>query len=78
MDTTTAEKALNAFAWGTRGQLFWNGNKRTGLLAANKILLAAGAGMLTIKEQNMKRFNTLLVDYYSTGNADSLKAFLYE
>lgn len=77
-DTTATEKALNAFAWGARGQLFWDGNKRTSLLVANKILLATGAGMLTISEQNMEQFNTLLVDYYNTGNVDALKAFLYE
>ena len=28
-DTTATERALNAFCWGTRGQLFWDGNKRT-------------------------------------------------
>lgn len=78
MDTTATEKALDAFAWGARGQLFWDGNKRTSLLIANKILLNAGAGMLTISEQNMEQFNTLLVEYYNTGKADSLKAFLYE
>ena len=77
-DTTATEKALNAFAWGARGQLFWDGNKRPSLLVANKILLATGAGMLTISEQNMEQFNTLLVDYYNTGNVDALKAFLYE
>lgn len=78
VDTTATEKALNAFVWGARGQLFWDGNKRTSLLIANKILLNAGAGMLTIREQNMEQFNTLLVDYYNTGNVDGLKAFLYE
>lgn len=76
-DTTPTEKALDAFAWGARGQLFWDGNKRTSLLVANKILLHAGAGMLTISEQNMEQFNTLLVDYYNAGNADQLKQFLY-
>lgn len=78
MDITATEKALNTFVWGARGQLFWDGNKRTSLLIANKILLNAGAGMLTISEQDMEQFNTLLVEYYNTGRADSLKAFLYE
>lgn len=77
-DTTETEKALRAFAWGTRGQLFWDGNKRTSLVLANKILLQAGAGMLTITEKNMERFNDLLVDYYNTGTADQLMLFLYE
>ncbi len=77
-DTTATEKALNVFAWGARSQLFWDGNKRTSLVAANKILISASAGMLTIKEDNMQQFNELLVDYYNTGNAATLKAFMYE
>ncbi len=77
-DATATEKALNTFLWGARGQLFWDGNKRTSLVAANKILLTAGAGMLTIREKNMEQFNTLLVAYYGTGAGDPLKAFLYE
>ncbi|MBQ9862116.1 MAG: Fic family protein [Clostridia bacterium] len=77
-DTTATEKALNVFTWGARSQLFWDGNKRTSLVAANKVLLNAGAGMLTIKEANMQQFNELLVDYYNTGEPDKVKAFLYE
>lgn len=77
-DATATEKALTAFAWGTRGQFFWDGNKRTSLVLANKIMLAAGAGMLTITERHMERFNVLLVAYYDTGDAGELKDFLYE
>ena len=76
--TTTTEKALNAFAWGTRGQFFWDGNKRTSMTLANKILLSGGAGILTITDKHMERFNTLLLDYYNTGNGVSLKDFLYD
>ena len=77
-DTTSTEKALTAFAWGARGQFFSDGNKRTSLVLANKILLQAGAGMLTITEKYMEQFNTLLVEFYNTAEADALKAFLYE
>ena len=38
-DASSAEKALTAFCRGARGQLSWDGNKRTGLMPANKILL---------------------------------------
>ena len=77
-DTPATERALTAFVWGARGQFFWDGNKRTSLVLANKIMLEAGAGMLTITEGYIERFNTLLVEYYNAGNADALKAFLYE
>lgn len=75
---TATEKALNAFLWGTRSQLFWDGNKRTSLVLANKIMLAAGVGMLTITDKHMEQFNSLLVNYYDTGDGEALKAFLYD
>lgn len=77
-DITATEKALNAFAWGTRGQFFWDGNKRTSLMLANKVLIAAGAGILTVTDNYIERFNALLLDYYNTGDRDELKVFLYE
>ena len=77
-NATATEKALEAFAWGTRGQFFWEGNKRTSMTLANKILVTAGAGILTITDKHMEQFNTLLLDYYDTGEKEALKDFLYE
>ena len=77
-DETATAKALEAFVWGARGQFFWDGNKRTSMTLANKILIAAGVGFLTITDRHMEQFNTLLVEYYNTGNSEALKDFLYE
>lgn len=77
-NATATEKALEAFTWGTRGQFFWGGNKRTSMTLANKILVTAGAGILTITDKHMEQFNTLLLDYYNTGEKEALKDFLYE
>lgn len=77
-DTTATEKALTAFVWGARGQFFWDGNKRTSLVLANKIMLQAGAGMLTITEKHMEAFNVQLLAYYDTGDAAPLKQFMYD
>lgn len=76
--TTATEKALEAFVWGARGQFFWDGNKRTSMTLANKILISAGAGILTITDKHMENFNVLLLDYYNTGDSTALKAFLYK
>lgn len=76
-DTSATDKALTAFTWGTRGQFFWDGNKRTSLMLANKILLAAGTGIITITDKHMENFNKLLLDYYNTGDNKKLKEFLY-
>ena len=75
---SATQKALELFVWGTRGQFFWDGNKRTSLTVANKILIAAGAGILTVTDRYMEQFNTLLLDYYDTGNSENLKQFLYD
>jgi len=77
-DTSATEKALTVFSWGTRGQFFWDGNKRTSLVLANKILLTAGAGMLTITEKHMEEFNTLLLSYYDSADPKQLQNFLYQ
>lgn len=77
-EATATEKALNVFAWGTRGQFFRDGNKRTSMTLANKILLSAGAGILTVTDRHMERFNELLLDSYNTGESGGLKTFLYE
>lgn len=77
-DSSATEKALTVFLWGARGQLFWDGNKRTSMTAANKILVSAGAGILTVTDRHMEEFNTLLLDFYNTGEGERLKRFLYE
>lgn len=77
-EATATEKARNVFAWGIRGQFFRDGNKCTSMTLANKILLSAGAGILTVTDRHMERFNELLLDFYNTGESGGLKTFLYE
>lgn len=77
-DMSATDKALEVFVWGTRGQFFWDGNKRTSLMLANKILVSAGAGIMTITDKYMEQFNAVLLKYYNTGKPDELKQFIYE
>lgn len=77
-DKTATGIALDVFAWGARGQFFWDGNKRTSLTMANKIMVSQGVGMLTIQDKNMERFNELLLRYYNSGDGSELKLFMYE
>ena len=77
-DATTTDKALAAFTWGAKGQFFWDGNKRTSLMLANKILILGGAGIMTITDKYMEKFNGLLLDFYNTGESEALKEFLYK
>ena len=75
-DTATS-RALELFCYITYNQLFWDGNKRTALTAANKLLVSQGCGILTIKDHDMEQFNTLLRNMYDTGDSKDLKHFLY-
>ena len=75
---STTQKALSLFCYITYHQLFWDGNKRTAMTAANKMLLIHGAGFLTIKENDIGEFNSLLADMYNTGETGKLKLFLYD
>ena len=74
--SSATDKALEAFTWGARGQFFWDGNKSTSLLLANKILVSSGAGIMTITDKYMEQFNPLLLEYYNTGESRELKQFL--
>lgn len=77
-DCSATEKALTLFAWGARGQFFWDGNKRTSMTLANRLLISAGAGILTVRDSMMEQFNTRLLDYYNSGEPEQLMDFLYE
>ena len=75
---TSTEKAIDIFCLITYKQLFWDGNKRTALCVANKILLSSGNGMITIKDNVMFEFNELLCSMHSTGDKEKLKKFIHE
>lgn len=77
-DASATEKALTLFAWGARGQFFWDGNKRTSMTLANRILISSGAGILTVRDNMMEQFNTHLLNYYNSGKQEPLMDFLYE
>ena len=63
--------------YGMRGQLFWDGNKRTSIIVANKILISEGKGILTIKDEHLNEFNKLLTNFYDTNDSSKIEEFLY-
>lgn len=75
---TATEVAILFFLYGCRAQLFWNGTIRTSTLCANRILIGAGEGILTIRDSDVLEFNERLLDWYNTGEPQSLAAWLYD
>lgn len=72
------QKSINLMLYLMRSQIFWDGNKRTSMIVANKILIQNGGGIITVKEEFIGEFNRLLTEYYNTGNKEKLFTFLYE
>lgn len=75
---TATSRAIYYFLWAARNQLFWDGNKRTGTLIANKFLIMAGRGIFTVKESDLLEFNKRLSAYYDKGDFSQIDDFLYE
>lgn len=72
------ERAIERMLWSMREQLFWDGNKRTSLIIANKDLISNGKGLITISDENLAEFMKLLSDFYTTDDNRLIKSFIYE
>ncbi|MGL4568989.1 MAG: Fic family protein, partial [Fusobacteriaceae bacterium] len=59
-------KALNLFYRIILNQWFFDGNKRTAFVVANKLLIEAGAGILLVTEETQEEFSLLLYKCYKT------------
>lgn len=77
-EENVTEKAIDLMLYIMRSQVFWDGNKRTSMIIANKILIENGCGIITVKEENINEFNILLTQYYNTNNKNKIVEFLYE
>lgn len=61
-----------------KSQLFWDGNKRTSTICANKIMIENGCGIIKIPDNKLEEFTILLSNFYTTDNKDILKQFIYD
>lgn len=72
------DKALTLMYHLMRNQIFWDGNKRTATLAANKVMINAGAGLISVPLDKWPEWNKLIADYYFSGDMRTLKQWTYE
>lgn len=80
-DISETEKALRLFLFISKNQIFWDGNKRTALLTANKIMFSQGLGLLSVPESVFAKFNELLSMYYNSNqssNESKILSFMHE
>lgn len=71
-------RSIKIMLYGMRKQLFWDGNKRTSMLVANKIMIQNGKGIITVKDENIHEFNELLTNYYETNEDIDIIKFIYD
>ena len=72
------ERAIEYMLYGMRAQLFWDGNKRTSSICANKIMIENGCGIIKISDENLEQFMTLLSEFYDTNDNSKIKQFIYD
>jgi len=72
------DMAINLMLYIMRAQLFFDGNKRTAMLSANKILIQNGLGILAVSQKHTNEFFTKLIGFYETNNNSEIKAFCIE
>lgn len=72
------EKAIVLNLWLSYCQFLYDGNKRTSRLTTNLILLSNDIGVLSIPARYKQEYNTLMLDFYETLEADKVIGFLVE
>jgi prophage maintenance system killer protein len=77
-EATTTDKAITLLLWLSRAQLFLDGNKRTGMIAANALMFADQRGLLVVPEKELAEYMQRLQQYDKNGDATNLKRWLYD
>ncbi len=69
-------KAMLLFLKMARNQFFWDGNKRTGRLMMNGMLLSEGIPPILIPAKAKLEFNTKMINFYNSNNEQEMMEFL--
>lgn len=74
----STQRAIEYMLYGMRSQLFWDGNKRTSTICANKIMIQNGCGIIKVPDNKLQEFTTLLSEFYSSNDNSKIKKFIYD
>ena len=75
---SATDRAIRTMLHIMRTQMFYDGNKRTAQLLANKIMIENGAGVLSIHVEDQDAFLEKLVNFYETDDEEDIASFVYE
>lgn len=68
--------AVGAFLVMARTQFFWDGNKRTGRLMMNGLLLLHGYDAISVPARQKLAFNQKMIRFYDSGDPSEMAEFL--
>ncbi len=68
--------AITTFLQMARNQFFFDGNKRTGRLMMNGILLSNGLPVINLSAKRQLEFNQLMTRFYPTNNESDMQEFM--
>ncbi len=69
-------RAIGVFLFLSADQFFWDGNKRTGRLLMNGVLLSAGMDAIAVPARRQQEFNEAMIRFYDTSDAAEAIPFL--
>ena len=72
-NTTATDKALTLMYYNMKQQMFYDGNKRTAILAANKIMIDNGCGLINVPLEKWSTWMTKIADFYLSKSKDSME-----
>ena len=72
------QRAITYMLYGMRRQLFWDGNKRTSTIVANKIMIENGVGIIKVPDNKLEEFNILLTEFYNTNDMKKISEFIFD
>lgn len=69
-------RAMACFLFISRNQFFYDGNKRTGRLMMNGILMSEGHDAITVPVARFQEFNEKMLRFYASGDSEEMIRFL--
>ena len=75
---TITDRAITIMCYLMRTQFFNDGNKRTSMLFANKILIENGKGIISVPVDQDVEFGNKILEFYETNDNTKLKQFIYD
>lgn len=75
---TITDRAITIMCYLMRTQFFNDGNKRSSMLFANKILIENGKGIISVLVDQDVEFGNKILEFYATNDNTKLKQFIYD